>query len=134
MRPQIARARAMRANLSRPEVVLWSRLKRLRERGYHFRRQAPFKGYYLDFVYYPYRLVIEVDGFQHGEDRQANHDAVRDAVLRRHGFTVLRFWSSDVRHDTDRVMDQIVRTLAASSRVHGRDVPQAQSLDHTSPP
>lgn len=124
----------MRSDMSRPEVVLWSRLKRLRERGYHFRRQAPFKGYYLDFVCYPYRLVIEVDGFQHGEDRQADHDAIRDAVLMRQGFTVLRFWSSDVRHSTDDVMDQIVRTLEASSKAHGRGHPRAPSPEYTSPP
>jgi very-short-patch-repair endonuclease len=134
MRSQIPRARVMRSNMSRPEVILWARLKRLRERGYHFRRQAPFKGYYLDFVCYPYRLVIEVDGFQHGEDRQAEHDAIRDAILERHGFRVLRFWASDVGYDTDEVMDQVVRGLEASSKAHGRGDPDALSLDQTSPP
>lgn len=134
MRSHIARARAFRSDMSRPEIILWSRLKRLRERGYHFRRQAPFKGYYLDFVCYPYRLVIEVDGYQHGENRQADHDAVRDAVLKRQGFAVLRFWSSDVRYDTDNVMDEIIRVLEAASKAHGRGGSQPSSLEHTSPP
>jgi very-short-patch-repair endonuclease len=40
-------------------------LKRLRERGFHFRRQRPFRAYYLDFVCFDRRLVVEVDGGQH---------------------------------------------------------------------
>ena len=101
----------MRGQMSEAEVILWSRLRPLRERGFHFRRQAPFRGYFLDFVCNTRRIVVEVDGGQHGEDRQLEHDAVRDAVLRRHGFTTLRFWASDVRHDADWVVDQIVAAL-----------------------
>jgi very-short-patch-repair endonuclease len=134
MRTQTVRARELRATMSRPEVILWARLKRLRERGYHFRRQAPFRSYYLDFVCYAFRLVIEVDGFQHGDDRQAEHDAVRDLILQRHGLRVMRFWASDVRYNTDDVMDQIIRTLEKFGRMDGRDSPAASSLDHTPPP
>ncbi|WP_430422721.1 endonuclease domain-containing protein [Phenylobacterium sp.] len=133
MRPEHDRARQMRSAMSEPEVILWSRLKRLRERGFHIRRQAPFKGYYLDFVCYARRVVIEVDGYQHGEDRQADHDAVRDRVLERHGFRVLRVWASDVRYELDWVMDQIVGTLEAASMTEGARR-AAQRLAHTSPP
>ncbi|TAJ71530.1 MAG: endonuclease domain-containing protein [Phenylobacterium sp.] len=104
----------MRSDLSEPEVILWSRLKLLRARGFHFRRQAPFRGYFLDFVCNTRRIVIEVDGAQHGVDTQAEHDAVRDAVLQKHGFRTLRFWASDVRQDADWVMDQIIATLEAA--------------------
>jgi very-short-patch-repair endonuclease len=44
---------------------MWSFLKRLRAEGFHFRRQAPFRGYFLDFVCHAQRLVIEVDGRMH---------------------------------------------------------------------
>jgi very-short-patch-repair endonuclease len=111
MRNEIARARQLRHNMSEPEVMLWAKLKRLREQGFHVRRQAPFRGYYLDFVCYARRVVIEVDGSQHGEDRRSEHDAVRDAILARHGFQVMRFWSGDVRRDIHGVMDHIVLAL-----------------------
>ena len=101
MQPGNERARRFRRNMGEPEVLLWSRLKRLRERGFHIRRQAPFRGYYLDFLCFSRRLVIEVDGSQHGEDRQAERDAVCDVILRRHGLRVVRFWASDVRRDLD---------------------------------
>ncbi|WP_296597885.1 endonuclease domain-containing protein [Phenylobacterium sp.] len=114
MRREITRAREMRGRMSEAEVILWSRLKMLKARGFHIRRQAPFRGYYLDFVCYARRTVIEVDGSQHGTDAQIEHDTVRDAVLRRHGFTTLRFWGSDVRSDADWVMDQIIAALEAA--------------------
>lgn len=95
------------------EVKLWSRLKKLRAEGYRFRRQAPFRGYYLDFVCFSRRLVIEVDGGQHGEDAGRAHDGVRDAVLRREGFFVLRFWNSAVRENIDGVMRGVREALGA---------------------
>jgi len=95
------------------EVKLWSRLKTLRAEGYHFRRQAPFRGYYLDFVCFSRRLVVELDGAQHGEDVQIEHDQVRDLVVRRSGFTVLRFYNHQVRENVDGVMHNIRLALGA---------------------
>jgi very-short-patch-repair endonuclease len=97
------------------ERRLWSRLRVLRDKGYRFRRQAPFRAYYLDFVCFDRRLVIELDGGQHADDLQAEHDAVRDAILKREGFTVLRFWNSALQKDIGAVMDQIVLALDAAS-------------------
>jgi very-short-patch-repair endonuclease len=98
------RARDLRNAMTEPEVILWSRLKRLRSKGFHIRRQVPFRGYYLDFACLERRVIIEVDGAHHADDAQAAHDAVRDAVLKREVFRVLRFWNSDVRQNLDGVM------------------------------
>jgi very-short-patch-repair endonuclease len=108
MHPEVQRARELRRNMSEAEIMLWSRLKRLRDRGFRVRRQFPFRGYYLDFVCLSRRLVIEVDGSHHGDDLQSAHDAVRDRVLERQGFRVLRFWASDVRRDLSEIVDRIV--------------------------
>src|SRR5882757_7104680 len=85
----IARARELRGNMSVAEVKLWARLKRLREQGFHIRRQAPFRGYYLDFVCFGRRVAVEVDGGQHSEEEQAAHDELRDRVLQREGFRMM---------------------------------------------
>jgi very-short-patch-repair endonuclease len=111
MRPETVRARELRRNMSEPEIILWSRLRRLRAQGYVIRRQYPYRGYYLDFACLSRWLVIEVDGFQHSGDVQAEHDAVRDQILRRHGFQVVRFWTGEVRRNLNGVMDQIVLAL-----------------------
>ena len=133
MRPEINRARLMRGQMSDVEVILWSRLKRLRERGFHMRRQAPFRGYFLDFVCYQRRVAIEVDGRQHADDIQADHDRVRGAVLSRHGFQTLRFWASDVRRDADWVMDQVVLALEAATPVAQAGRSSAAELDRDRP-
>jgi len=105
------RARALRNAMTKPEVILWSQLKRLRAEGFHIRRQAPFRGYYLDFVCFSRLVDIEVDGASHDDPEQAAHDAMRDAVLRREGFRVLRFGNDEVRDDLDRVMAVIRSAL-----------------------
>lgn len=132
MRPEIKRGREMRQSMSEPEVMLWSRLKRLRERGYAFRRQFPFRGYFFDFACLSYRLVIEVDGSQHNDDLQADHDLVRDRIARREGFIVLRFSATDVRGNLGGVVDHVIHVLEGARRVRGGTAEhEAPRLEHT---
>ena len=133
MRPEIQRARELRHNMSEPEVMLWSRLRRLRDRGFHIRRQIPFRGYYLDFVCHARRLVIEVDGFQHSDDVQAAHDAVRDRNLGRQGYRVLRVWASEVRGNLGGVMDRIILALQAAPQMHNEGQLPVAELERDRP-
>ncbi len=106
MMPQntTARARARHSALTTPEARLWAGLRRLRGDGFHFRRQAPFRGYFLDFVCYTHHLVVEVDGAQHGESERACPNTIRDAVLEREGFRTRYFAASDVLGKRDGVV------------------------------
>jgi very-short-patch-repair endonuclease len=70
-----------------------------------FRRQQPIGPYIVDFVCFERRLIVEVDGSQHGQT--AGRDAARDALLCGRGFVVLRFWDSDVLRETAAVLDKI---------------------------
>ncbi len=79
--------------------------------GHHFRRQVPFHGYFLDFAEHRARLVIKIDGSQHGTDEHQTRDAMRDLVLSREGYRVLRFWTGEVRDDMERVVESILREL-----------------------
>src|SRR5258708_24049858 len=80
------RARELRKTLTPQEACLWLQLRLLRADGFHFRRQAPLLGFYLDFVCFRRRLIVEIDGSQHADDdRQIDHDAMRDAILRKAG-------------------------------------------------
>ncbi|MEH6699070.1 MAG: endonuclease domain-containing protein [Brevundimonas sp.] len=126
MSGKIERAREMRKTLSPPEARMWSRLKMLRKQGFRFRRQAPFRGYFLDFVCFKHHLVIEVDGRVHGEEEQARHDRIRDGVLSCEGFTTLRFDNASIRDNVDGVMDCILDQL--------NDSPTLVSLRATFPP
>jgi very-short-patch-repair endonuclease len=100
-----------RAQLNAPERLLWSRLRLFRGSGFHFRKQAQFQAYVLDFVCHSRRVVVEVDGSKHAEERHAQHDLVRDAILRRQGYEVLRVPASDVMRNLDGVMAHVEEAL-----------------------
>jgi very-short-patch-repair endonuclease len=93
------------------ERKLWYRLRAHRLNGTSFRRQMPIGCYIADFVCLQARLIIEVDGGQHGTER----DATRDAWLQGQGFRVLRFWNNDVHANLDAVLQVIADTLAQVS-------------------
>jgi very-short-patch-repair endonuclease len=107
-----ARARALRKCMTPQEVKLWQRLRTLRPLGFHFRRQAPRKGFIVDFACLRHRLIVEVDGGQHGLDDGLGRDAERDRRLAAAGFRVMRFWNSDIDGNLDGVVETIVGAMA----------------------
>lgn len=110
----VDRARQVRKALTPAEASLWVRLRELTAQGWRFRRQAPFRGYVLDFVRHSHRLVVEVDGSQHAEAAaQAAHDAVRDRVLAREGYLTLRYGTFDVLGRMDDVLYGVASHLQA---------------------
>lgn len=108
-------ARTLRKNLTRQEVRMWLRLRALRDIGFHFRRQAPVGRYIVDFLSLKHRLIIEIDGGQHGYDDHAARDAMRDADLAKLGFDVMRFWNTDVDTNIEGVVSAIVARLRRRS-------------------
>lgn len=112
---QIQRARTLRTAATPPERHLWTWLRTLRPQGHHFRRQAPFRGYILDFVCYAQRLAIEIDGAHHGTEPQQAHDTQRDAILAREGFRTLRLQATDVLTNLEGVATLIQSHLTPPS-------------------
>ena len=106
-----ARARYMRKHMTHEEVKLWVQLKHFNARGFNFRRQAPSDGYILDFAEFNCKIIIEVDGSQHGEASHEKSDAIRDAHFRAKGFTILRFWNFQINREMDGVIRHILSSL-----------------------
>ena len=109
----VAKARAMRKVMSPPEARLWASLKLLRKQGFHFRRQHPLRGYFLDFVCLSRGLIVEVDGA--GHQHTADWDRRRDAAMAELGLKTLRIPASSVRDHLHDVLDFIVRELEAAA-------------------
>ena len=107
------RARKLRLQMTDAERALWWRLRGKQLVRYRFRRQVPIGRYIVDFACLAERLVIELDGGHHAENRR--YDAVRGAWLAERGHRVLRFWNPDVLAETDAVVETI--WLALSDRV-----------------
>jgi very-short-patch-repair endonuclease len=107
-----ARARTLRREQTEPEKRLWWHLRhRLPTEGTHFRRQVPLGGFIADFCNLSAKLVVEVDGDQHGLDANREHDARRTEFLPSQGFRVLRFSNRDVMTAIDMVLDTIHAAL-----------------------
>jgi very-short-patch-repair endonuclease len=89
-------ARALRKEMTLPEVLLWQQLKQ-QPGGYRFRKQHPLGPYVLDFACIRARLAIEVDGEAHNRGDQPERDAARDAFVLGAGFKTVRIPATEVR-------------------------------------
>jgi very-short-patch-repair endonuclease len=120
----IQRARALRKQMTQAEVHLWRRLQGEQIAGCRFRRQVPIGTYIADFACMAKRLIIEVDGEQHGED--AERDLRRTAWLQSRGFRTLRFWNQEVLTNTEGVVDVIAQALEESILIGTPSQPSPQ--------
>ncbi len=91
------RARRLRKNPTDEERIVWQNLRLKRFGGYRFRRQHPIGPYIVDFICLERKLVVEIDGCQHGEERHIGRDSRRTAWLESKGYRVIRIWNRDVR-------------------------------------
>ena len=62
---QKSRRKNLRNNMTKAEIILWSKLKG-KQLGYKFRRQHGIGKYIIDFYCPKLKLIIEVDGDVHG--------------------------------------------------------------------
>jgi very-short-patch-repair endonuclease len=104
-------ARHLRTNMTDAERRLWSVLRMKQIKGFKFRRQAAIGAYVADFVCFPAKLTIELDGGQHNEATTKGYDEERSTWLRSQGFRVLRFWNHDVFESLDAVAQVIWNAL-----------------------
>ena len=99
-RTTVKKARALRREMSLPEVMLWQRL-RAKPGGVKFRRQHPVGRFVADFYAPEAKMIVEVDGGQ------------RDAWFGAQGFVVVRVTAADVLKDVDAVVDGLVRLVTS---------------------
>jgi very-short-patch-repair endonuclease len=105
------RARKLRRAAADAENKLWARLRNRQLEGAKFRRQHSIGPYIADFFCLEARLVIELDGGQHDEQTRREADERRTRYLQAQGYTVLRFWNSEVSEDMDGVLEAIAGHL-----------------------
>lgn len=102
-------ASRMRLHKTKPERVLWARLKG-RQLGKNFYAQKIILGYIADFWCPAAKLVVEVDGPCH-LSRKA-YDAHRDMVMKsRRGILTMRFTDQEVYNNLPAVVAMIAAKL-----------------------
>src|SRR6476661_1690797 len=95
-RRQIRRARSLRG-------------RRLQK--FKFVRQAPIGPYIVDFLCRKARLIVEVDGATHSEDREIAYDRRREVFLKAEGYQIVRVQNDDVYRHINDVLDMILLGL-----------------------
>ena len=111
---RLGTAHRLRTNATDAERRLWRELRKLVLEGTHFRRQVPIGPYVVDFACMPPKLVIEVDGSQHGFNENIDKDEQRTRWLSAEGYRVLRFWNNDIVRNMKGVMEAIYAELYGS--------------------
>jgi very-short-patch-repair endonuclease len=104
-------AQYLRQNPTEAEKCLWVRLRNRQLGDYRFRRQSPIGRYVVDFVCPMLKIIIEVDGGQHGTVR----DNERTAWLEDEGYRVLRFWNHEVLANIEGVVETVRAALLDAS-------------------
>jgi very-short-patch-repair endonuclease len=99
------KARELRNNSTRTEILLWTFLKDKQLRGYDFHRQRPVDEFIIDFFCNELMLAVEIDGVSHiGKEL---YDTKRQNRLEKLGVRFLRFKDEDVFYNCDYVVKEI---------------------------
>ena len=107
-------ARRLRREQTEWEHTLWSRLRGRQLNGFKFRRQHPIGPFFVDFFCPEAKLIIEIDGSQHGD--QLARDNSRTEFLCDAGYEVLRIWNHEISAEIDAVMQRIADALEHHAR------------------
>ena len=102
----VVRAKALRREMSLPEVLLW---RELRQAEVKFRRQHPLGPYVLDFYCPAARLVVEVDGMAHDIGERPQRDELRAAFIAERGLRLVRIPAAEVLRSAADVAASLVR-------------------------
>ena len=98
-------ARKLRKDMTPQERKLWYLF--LRPYPIKFYKQRIIGSYITDFYCAAGKLVIEIDGSQHYDEKALAYDRSRTAYLNSLGLTILRFSNADINERFSQVCDAI---------------------------
>ena len=108
----IMRARSLRSEPTASEQRVWNVVRNRGFLGLKFVRQYPIGPFIADFVCRELMLVVELDGSQHAE---STYDERRSVFMNNEGYSVLRFWNSEIMQGLDDVREAL-RAVAEGGR------------------
>ena len=102
-------AKALRKNMTKEERHLWYDF--LRTYPVRFLRQKVIDGYIVDFYCHQARLIIELDGSQHFEDKGLVADSIRTENIESRNLTVIRIPNNEINRNFKAVCEYIARCV-----------------------
>ena len=114
-----ANARTLRKNLTKEERHLWYDF--LKSYPVRFLRQKVIDNYIVDFYCHSARLIIELDGSQHYEEKGLLKDKIRTEIIEKRNLTVIRIHNNEVNRNFEGVCQYIDDTVKESLRQSSTD-------------
>ena len=106
-------AKILRKNMTKEERHLWYDF--FKTLPMTVNRQKVIGNYIVDFYIASHKLVVELDGSQHYEDKGIENDAKRDSFLNDLGIKVLRYSNLDINQRFESVCEDILGAINTSS-------------------
>jgi len=106
-------AKSLRKNMTKEERHLWYDF--LKILPITVNRQKVIGNYIVDFYIASSKIVIELDGSQHYEDKGIENDTKRDEFLTSLGIKVLRYSNLDINQRFKSVCQDILNNIDTSS-------------------
>ena len=103
--------------MTKEERHLW--YDYLRSHPVRFVRQKVLGKYIVDFYSAKAKLVIEIDGSQHFDEKGMQHDAERDEFLQSYGLTIIRIPNIEINTNIDGVCEYLRLQIEQALRNEG---------------
>lgn len=101
----VSNAKELRKNMTKEERHLWYDF--LKEYPVRFQRQKVLGKYIVDFYCAKAKIVIELDGSQHFEEKGIEYDTERTKYLQQYGLTIIRIPNNEINFNFDGVCEFI---------------------------
>ena len=108
----VSNARELRKNMTKEERHLWYDF--LRDYPVKFLRQKILGKYIVDFYCAEAKLIVELDGSQHYEEKGIEQDAERTRYLEQYGVRVFRLPNNAVNENFAGVCEYIDHSVQQS--------------------
>jgi len=98
---------------------MWRLLRSRTLAGYKFRRQYIIGSYIVDFCCVEQKLIVELDGGQHQDQKE--YDDRRTRLLQAEGFKVLRFWDNELLKEPEAIKIRILESMEPQYTIGAED-------------
>lgn len=102
---------ALRRNMPKAEIILWSYLKGKQIQGLKFRRQYSIDKNTVDFYCPEIRMSIEVDGESHLYEKQKEKDLEKETQLEKANIKLVRYLNTDIYDNIEGVIEDLYKQI-----------------------
>lgn len=112
-------AKTLRKNMTKAERRLWYDF--LKDYPVRFLRQKVIDNYIVDFYCHSARLIIELDGSQHYDEKGLQKDRIRTERIEKRKLTVIRIPNNEINTNFEWICEYIDNIVKESLRQSATD-------------